>query len=38
MVGDALVGPSTVVGAMAQGREAAKAVLETCRPRIDQSM
>ncbi len=38
VVGDALVGPSTVVGAMAQGREAAKAVLETCRPRIDQSM
>ncbi|NNM96698.1 MAG: FAD-dependent oxidoreductase [Candidatus Dormibacteraeota bacterium] len=32
VVGDALVGPSTVVGAMAQGREAARAVLQTCRP------
>ncbi|MHB1526382.1 MAG: FAD-dependent oxidoreductase [Candidatus Dormibacteria bacterium] len=35
VVGDALVGPSTVVGAMAQGREAAKAVLQTCRPRTE---
>ena len=38
VVGDALVGPATVVGAMAQGREAARAVLETCRPRTQQSM
>jgi len=32
VAGDALVGPSTVAGAMAQGRAAARAVLET-RPR-----
>ncbi len=38
VVGDALVGPSTVVGAMAQGREAAKAVLDTCRPRSESRM
>ncbi|MHB1575686.1 MAG: FAD-dependent oxidoreductase [Candidatus Dormibacteria bacterium] len=38
VVGDALVGPSTVVGAMAQGREAAKAVLDTCRPRTETGM
>ncbi|MGA9775091.1 MAG: FAD-dependent oxidoreductase [Candidatus Dormiibacterota bacterium] len=38
VVGDALVGPSTVVGAMAQGREAARAVLESCRPRSEPGM
>lgn len=38
VVGDALVGPSTVAGAMAQGREAARAVLEQCRPRRDTGM
>ncbi len=32
VAGDALVGPSTVVGAMAQGREAARAILRA-RPR-----
>jgi glutamate synthase (NADPH/NADH) small chain len=37
-VGDALVGPSTVVGAMAQGREAAKAILAGCRPRAESPM
>ena len=37
VVGDALVGPSTVVGAMAQGREAARAVLQICRRRLDTS-
>lgn len=31
VVGDALVGPSTVSGAMAQGREAARAILATGR-------
>jgi glutamate synthase (NADPH/NADH) small chain len=30
VAGDALVGPSTVAGAMAQGKAAAEAVLETC--------
>lgn len=38
VVGDALVGPSTVVGAMAQGREAARAVLQRCRPRGEKGM
>ncbi|HUY57208.1 MAG TPA: FAD-dependent oxidoreductase [Candidatus Micrarchaeaceae archaeon] len=37
VAGDALVGPSTVVGAMAQGREAAQAVLRTYRRRLEVS-
>ena len=38
VVGDALVGPSTVVRATAQGREAAGAVLHTGGARIESGM